>query len=36
MAFFGSLFTYLFRTIVLATVAACGVFLGKYLRDKKN
>lgn len=36
MAFLDSFFTYLIQAIVLMAAAVSGVFIGKYLRKKKE
>ncbi len=36
MAFLASLLQYAVKVVLLAAVAAAGIFLGKKLRDKKN
>ncbi len=36
MAFFASFIQYALKFILMATVAGCGLFLGKKLRDRKD
>lgn len=36
MAFLGSLIEYLVKMIILAVIAVGGIFLGRFLRTKKD
>jgi len=36
MAFLGSLLEYVVKMVILAIVAVAGVFLGKFLRKRKD
>lgn len=36
MAFLGSFLQYIIIMVILLFLAGCGIFLGKYLRDRKD